>query len=112
MGVRGNTAKHILQGAWLAAGTLLIGAAAWAQETGVPGAMGRPRLTLLEGVISTLLFGVVGIVLAVVGFKLFDMAIRHSIEHEVFEHKNVAAALLAGSVVLGISLIVAATILS
>jgi len=36
--------------------------------------------------------------------------IKADIEKEIFENKNMAAALLAGAVVLGVSLIVAATI--
>ena len=71
---------------------------------------GRSRQSLMEGVISTLVFGIIGIVLAVVGFKVFDLAIKANIEKEIFENKNMAAAILAGSVVLGISLIVAMTI--
>lgn len=78
---------------------------ALAQETG-----GRSRQSLLDGVVSTVVFGVIGIVLAIVGFKLFDLAIKANIEKEIFENKNMAAAILAGAVVLGISLIVAAAI--
>jgi putative membrane protein len=71
---------------------------------------GRSRQSLTEGIISTLIYGVIGIVLAVIGFKVFDLAIKANIEKEIFENKNMAAAILAGSVVLGIALIVAATI--
>lgn len=78
---------------------------ALAQETA-----GRSRPSLMEGVVSTVVFGVIGIVLAIVGFKLFDLAIKANIEKEIFENKNMAAAILAGAVVLGISLIVAAAI--
>lgn len=88
---------------------LLFGAAtlpALAQETA-----GRSRQSLMEGVLSTLVFGVIGIVLAVVGFKVFDLAIKADIEKEIFENKNMAAAVLAGAVVLGISLIIAAAVL-
>ena len=83
--------------------------AAWAQDT--TGAM-RPRLSLLEGLLGTIVFGIVGILLAILGFKLFDVVIRHNVEKEIFENNNMAAALLAGAVILGVSIIVAATILS
>lgn len=94
----------------LGVATLLLfaSAAARAQD----GAAGRPRLGLLESVYTTLLFGILGIVLTIIGFKLFDVVIRHNMENEILENKNMAAALLAGAVILGISLIVAATILS
>ena len=84
-------------------------AAAWAQGAD---AAGRSRPTLLDHILSTLLFGLIGVVLAILGFKLFDLVMRHNIEQEIFEHKNMAAAILAGAVVLGVSLIVAATLLA
>ena len=88
--------------------TLVLGlgtTAAWAQSD-----VSRSRPGLLDSIVSTLIFGVIGIVLATVGFKLFDFVIKADIEKEIFENKNMAAALLAGAVVLGVSLIVAATI--
>lgn len=100
-----------LRTAGTALGLLLINAVAWAQQTG-DGGTGRGRLGLVDSVVSTLLFGLVGIFLAILGFKLFDLVVRHNMEHEILENKNMAAALLAGAVILGISLIVAATILS
>lgn len=73
-------------------------------------AAGRSRPSLTEGILSTLVYGVIGIVLATLGFKIFDLAIKANIEKEIFENKNMAAAILAGAVILGISLIVAMTI--
>jgi putative membrane protein len=78
---------------------------ALAQETA-----GRSRVSLLDGIVSTVLYGAIGIALAIIGFKLFDRAIHADIEKEIFENKNMAAAILAGAVVLGVSLIVAMTI--
>ena len=105
-----DNAKALLRAAWLAGGTLIFSAGAWAQGSDV--VAGRSRMSLTEGMVSTLAFGLIGILLAILGFKLFDLVIRHNIEHEIFEHKNVAAAVLAGAVVIGVSLIVAATLLS
>lgn len=87
------------------AALVLMAGSAWAQD-----AAARPRQSLLEGIISTLVFGAIGIALAIVGFKLFDLVIHANIEKEIFENKNMAAAILAGAVVLGVALIVAATI--
>jgi uncharacterized membrane protein YjfL (UPF0719 family) len=88
-------------------------AAVWAQDGAAPVAR-VPRSTIGDpyGFLSTLLFGVLGVLIAIIGFKLFDIVIKHDIENEIFEGKNMAAALLAGAVILGVSLIVAATILS
>jgi uncharacterized membrane protein YjfL (UPF0719 family) len=89
---------------------LLTNSAAWAQDAAA--AAGRSRPSLVEGIVGTLVFGSIGILLAIVGFKLFDVVVRHNIEQEIFEKNNMAAALLAGAIVLGVSIIVAATILS
>ena len=67
----------------------------------------HPR-DLSEAVISTLIFGLVGIVLAIVGFKLFDLITPFNLEKEMCENKNIAVGILGGSIVLGICWIVAA----
>ena len=71
-----------------------------------------PSSTLLNAVLSTLLYGFIGIAIAIAGFKLFDLATPFHLENEICEKQNLAAGVLAGCVVLGICLIVAATILS
>ena len=87
--------------------------AAYAQEAANSGTRLMPQSsTLLNAVLSTLLFGFIGIVIAIVGFKLFDLATPFHLESEICEKQNLAAGLLAGCVVLGICIIVAATILS
>jgi putative membrane protein len=88
--------------------TTLTNLPAWAQTAAETG--GRSRAPLGEDVLRTVLFGVIGIALAIVGFKVFDLVIKHNIEQEIFENKNMAAALLAGAVLIGVSIIVAATI--
>ena len=113
------------RGAWTAATSLAAGAAAWAQttsgggrtagasgDTAMAAVVGGGRPTLLDQIVSTLVFGLVGVLLLIIGFKVFDLVIRHNIEHEIFENKNMAAAVLSGFIVLGIALIVAATILA
>jgi uncharacterized membrane protein YjfL (UPF0719 family) len=58
-------------------------------------------------VLSTIVFGLVGIGLAIVGFKLFDMLTPGKLEVEIVEKQNLAAAILGGSIILGICYIVA-----
>ena len=67
--------------------------------------------TLLMSLLSTLLFGGVGIVLAIAGFKLFDLVSPFKLESEICEKQNMAVAVLSGMMVLGICLIVAAAVL-
>jgi putative membrane protein len=106
--------KRRLSGVW-AAGLLLIAAsAAWAQGIQVPvqGGAGYRPANLLEAVISTVVFSLIGIILAIAGFKLFDLAIPFSLEKEICEKNNIAVALLASAMVLGICLIVAFVVIS
>ena len=58
-------------------------------------------------VLSTIVFGVIGIALAIVGFKLFDMLTPGKLEVEIVQKQNTAAAILGASIILGICYIVA-----
>ena len=66
----------------------------------------------MDAIISVVLFGLLGIVLAIVGFKLFDAVVKFDFEREICEKQNIAVAILCGFMVLGICLIIAATVLS
>lgn len=93
------------------AGAMLIATAAWAQGTS-GGTGGYRPSTLWEAILSTVIFSLLGIVLAIVGFKLFDLAIKFDIEREICEKNNMAAALLASAVVLGTCIIVGLVVIS
>jgi uncharacterized membrane protein YjfL (UPF0719 family) len=58
-----------------------------------------------------LLFAIVGILAAIVGYKLFDKCTPGNMHHEIIENKNVAAAIVAGAVILGVCIIIAAAML-
>lgn len=74
-------------------------------------AAGEDRLeTLGYGLLSTSAFGVLGIILAVLGFKMFDLVTKFHVEKEIFEKQNVAAAVVAAAMLLGICVIVAAAV--
>lgn len=61
-----------------------------------------------DAIIATFVFGLVGIVLAIIGFKLFDLITPFNLEKEMCENKNIAVGILCGAIVLGICWIVAA----
>ena len=65
--------------------------------------------TFGEAVLATFVFGLIGIVLAIIGFKLFDLITPFNLEKEMCENKNVAVGILCGGIVLGICWIVAAS---
>jgi hypothetical protein len=58
-------------------------------------------------VLATIIFCVVGIALAIMGFKLFDMLTPGKLEVEIVEKQNIAAAILGAAIIIGICYIVA-----
>jgi uncharacterized membrane protein YjfL (UPF0719 family) len=58
-----------------------------------------------------LLFAAIGIAAAILGFKLFDKCTPGHLEKEILENRNLAAAVVAAAVILGVCLIIAASML-
>lgn len=59
--------------------------------------------------LATAIFGLVGIGLMLLGFKIFDwMTPKLDLEKELGENKNVAVAIVIASVIIGISIVIAA----
>ena len=56
--------------------------------------------------LATVVFGLVGIILAVIGFKLFDWVTPFNLEKEMCENRNPAVGILCGAIVLGVCIIV------
>ena len=67
--------------------------------------------TLLQAVINVLLFAFIGVAAAIAGYKIFDKCTPGELTREILEHRNVAAAIIAGAVILGVCIIVAAAML-
>ncbi|MDF1564071.1 MAG: DUF350 domain-containing protein [Deltaproteobacteria bacterium] len=67
---------------------------------------------LLRGVIGTVVYGVLGILLAVLGQKVFEWTTPFSVRKELEEDHNTAVGMVMAAMTLGISIIIAATILS
>ena len=82
---------------------------ATAAQAQVPGTVTTTwhATTLLGALGLTVLFGLVGIILAIIGFKLFDLATPFNLEKEICQEKNLAAAILSGAFILGVCYIVA-----
>jgi uncharacterized membrane protein YjfL (UPF0719 family) len=58
-----------------------------------------------------LVFAAIGIGVAIAGYKIFDKCTPGDLNKEILEHRNVAAAIVAGAVILGVCIIVAAAML-
>lgn len=67
--------------------------------------------TLLQAVGNMLLFAAIGVIAAIFGFKIFDKCTPGHLAREIVEHRNVAAAIVAGAVILGVCIIIAASML-
>jgi putative membrane protein len=67
--------------------------------------------TLGQAIGYLALFTAIGIFLAIVGYKVFDRCTPGHLHKEIVEHRNVAAAIIGGSVILGVCIIIAAAML-
>ena len=62
-------------------------------------------------VLSVIVFTGVGIVMSLLGFKIWDRITPGNLEEEICRKQNVAAAILGAAIILGTSIIVAAAML-
>ncbi len=66
---------------------------------------------LWQGLLGSLVFGGTGIILAVLGFKVFDwITPRMDIQRELAEKQNVAVAIVCGAIILGVCYLVATVV--
>jgi uncharacterized membrane protein YjfL (UPF0719 family) len=93
----------------LLSGILLTAPALLAADTGAPASWHAQSLGQALGYM--LLFAAIGIAVAVIGYKVFDKCTPGDLNKEIIENKNVAAAIVAAAVILGVCLIVAAAML-
>lgn len=67
-------------------------------------------VTTLPALLSTLLYSVLGIVVFVIGFVILDLLTPGKLWQEIEQKQNVAVAIFAGAVAVGLAIIVAAAI--
>jgi putative membrane protein len=66
--------------------------------------------SLLEALLYMAIFALAGIFLAIAGYKLFDYCTPGNLHEEIVKNRNLAAAIVGGAVILGVSIVVAAAI--
>jgi uncharacterized membrane protein YjfL (UPF0719 family) len=66
---------------------------------------------MLMALFSTVLFGCIGIVMTIAGYKLFDLITHVDLHAEICEKQNIAVAILCTGMILGIAIVVAASVL-
>jgi putative membrane protein len=67
-------------------------------------------VTTLPAFLSTVLYAAVGIVVFVIGFVILDLLTPGKLWDEIEKKQNVAVAIFAGAVAIGLAIIVAAAI--
>lgn len=64
--------------------------------------------SLGQAILNMLIFAALGVAAAIIGYKVFDKCTPGDLNREIVENKNVAAAIVAAAVILGVCLIIAA----
>jgi hypothetical protein len=109
--------KIVLIGFCIAIGCI-VAASMWstpadAQETSESAAAGAPfidlkHLALL--IIESVVFSIVGVIVLMVGYKIFDMVTPFDLNHQIAEDNNTAAGIAVAGVIIALGLIVAAAV--
>ena len=86
--------------------------AAGAQTESLAGGGSWHAHSLGEALLYMALFALVGVGLAIIGYKMFDYFTPGDLHKEIIEHKNVAAALVGAAVIIGTCIIIAASMMS
>lgn len=67
--------------------------------------------TMTEALIAAAAFGLVGLVLVLLGFKAFDLVTpKIDVQKELTENKNIAVAVVAAAVIIGVAIVVSKAI--
>ncbi|MFN7944962.1 MAG: DUF350 domain-containing protein [Blastocatellia bacterium] len=69
-----------------------------------------PMNQLPELIISTIVFALIGIVLFAIAFWVVTMVAPFSVKKEIEDDQNTALAIIIGSIIIGIALIVSAAV--
>jgi len=86
----------------MAISLFLISSPVFAADTSMSG--------LASGVVATVLYSLIGIIMATIGFKVVDWLTPGDLADEVSNKGNRALAILAGSMILGVCIIIASAV--
>ncbi|MCS6903946.1 MAG: DUF350 domain-containing protein [Bacteroidia bacterium] len=67
---------------------------------------------LLYGILATLIYGAIGIGMAILAYKVIDWIIPGELSKQLVEDHNVPLGIVAGAFILGLCIIIAAAIAS
>lgn len=60
----------------------------------------------MDNLLLAIGYGFLGMIMLFMGYKIFDWLIPYNIQQEIFENKNVAAAVFMGLVLVAIAIII------
>ena len=95
----------------------IVAASMWssanAQETGEGAAVDATfldfkHLALL--IVESVVFSIVGVIVLMVGYKIFDLVTPFDLDHQIAEDNNTAAGIAVAGVIIALGLIVAAAV--
>ena len=86
-----------------------VAALAQAADEGAGGMALHPDLDPM-GFLATVIYGILGICLAMLGYKVYSFMVPFDLNKEIEEDQNPAVGLVLGAVIIGVSIIVAASI--
>jgi uncharacterized membrane protein YjfL (UPF0719 family) len=73
--------------------------------------MAPPPEPLWRLLLDAALFGIGGIVLLIIGYYLWELITPYNIRRELHENKNVAVAIVVASFILGMAIVIAASLI-
>lgn len=68
--------------------------------------------SLLYGIIDTVIYSIIGIIMMTIGFLIINLFAPFSIKKEIEDDQNISLGIIIGSVIIGISIIIASVISS
>ncbi len=83
---------------------LLLPALGYAQQ------VGAPRIGLASGLILSVVYGLVGILLLMIGYKIFEWITPFSVNDALSKDQNRAVGIVVGAIFIGVAIIVAAAL--
>jgi uncharacterized membrane protein YjfL (UPF0719 family) len=66
--------------------------------------------SMIGSLVAMAVFALAGIILAIVGYKLFDLCTPGDLHEEILKNRNTAAAVIGAAVIIGVCIVVAAAI--
>jgi putative membrane protein len=70
-----------------------------------------PPEPLWRLLLDAALFGISGIVLLIIGYYVWELITPYNLRRELHENKNVAVAIVVASFILGMSIVIAASLI-